>query len=489
MFGTPEQAAAFRAACKKDPLLFARKVWGRKRWEGQRRIRQALATFSLVVIFGGNGIGKTSELAAYIIEDVVLNPGTRWTLAGPKFKAIKKNIFGEIRSLYADALREGIDLGGRMNDAEWVLGERWDVEVMTADDPNAYQGRRGKRRTRVCIDEAQGDIDVSHWRALDSLTTAAGSQFVANGNPLTSGGYFRSIATDASLGWHPVQLSVLDHPNIKEGREVIPQGPTRQWVEQKRARGVKDPEYIARVEGRFPPSAPNQLISEDWIIAGARAYAAALIEEIKRQVLADLRGIRIGMDVSYGGDDLCVVSALKDGVLVDQEEWGHETRTDVSAGRLLGFAQRQGVEKREAWRIKVDAAAGGAGVVSECQRLGWDVDPVNFGEGPAGDWPDITADMELRNRRCELHWVMARLVEEGAIVIPTDPENHDRYLRTRQDLLTPRYDYPNSVFTVEKKELIKKRIGHSPDHGDSIAIALSNTGSGGLGLTWRRPGA
>ena len=92
MFGTPEQAAAFRAACKRDPLLFARKVWGRKRWEGQRRIRQALATFSLVVIFGGNGIGKTSELAAYIIEDVVLNPGTRWTLAGPKFKAIKKNI-------------------------------------------------------------------------------------------------------------------------------------------------------------------------------------------------------------------------------------------------------------------------------------------------------------------------------------------------------------------------------------------------------------
>ena len=483
MFLDAKDAPIFAEACRKDPLLFAKVVWGRRRWAGQRRIRKALGMYAMIAIFSGNGVGKTSEIATYVIEDVVLNPGTRWTLTGPRLDSVVDNVFAEIRDLYFDAKRRGLDLGGEMQTEEWSFDERWDVKCMTADEPTAYQGRRGKARTKVLVDEAQAVLDATVWSSLDSLCACEDSQFVVSGNPLQTAGRFRELCTDSTQGFHPITIDSLDHPNYVTGKVVIP-GVTKEWIERKRKLGERHPEWIARVRGRFPAASPDQLISEDWIRNGAALYAASLVAgATPRIVLPEMRGPRVGMDVSYGGDDLCVCSAIKDGVLVEQDEWGHETRTDISAGRLVGFAQRHGIKREDAWRVKVDVAAGGAGVVSECHRLGWAVEAVNFGEGPANDWPDVTADMELRNRRCELHWVAARLIENGDLIIPDDPHDADRFRRTKEDLLQPKYRYPNSVFTIEKKDDIKKRISRSPDHGDSIIIALANQTGGGCGLT------
>lgn len=456
---TPEEALELRAASKKDPLFFARFVWGRRRWAAQRVLRLALAAYPLVAVYSANGVGKTSELAAWIIEDAVLNPGTRFTLVGPKFDNVKDGLFAEIRDLYYSAK---IPLGGDMQTSRWLLGSRWDVACAGADTPSSFQGRRGKARTKVVIDEAQGDIGPEYWDALLSLMTQEGSQFVASGNPLSSGGRFREISTNASLGWHALSFSALDHPNIVQGRTVLP-GPSVEDLERKRlAWGENDPRWIARVTGKWPPASADQLVSEAWLDAGAERASKP-----DRTCCPELRGRRIGVDIARQGDDSCVLVVLEDGVVIHVETWDHTRLTETGA-RTRAAALRFNVP---GWNVHVDVTGVGAGACDELVREGLGVDEVNFGSGPSGDWPEITSGMEIDSRRCELHWIAARLIERGDVVIPRTPE----CAQMRTEAVQPRYAFPNAVFRVEKKEAIKKRIGKSPDHFDALLVALSNS--------------
>src|SRR5690606_20656121 len=129
-----------------------------------------------------------------------------------------------------------------------------------------------------------------YWDALLSLMTQEGSQFGASGNPITSGGRFREIATNHALGWHVISLSALDHPNIRQGREVLP-GPSVEDLERKRVNWTEtDPRWIARVLGRFPPASADQLVNEDWFARGCQRLAAP-----GRQVIPELKGRRIGV--------------------------------------------------------------------------------------------------------------------------------------------------------------------------------------------------
>lgn len=460
---SPAEVAAFRERCRKDPFYFARVVWGRRRWSGQRRLRLAMAEHQLVVVYSANGVGKTSELAAWAIEDAVLNPGTRITLVGPKFDNVKDGLFAEIRDLYFNAK---IPLGGDMQTSRWLLGSRWDIACAGADTPSSFQGRRGKLRTKVVIDEAQGDIGPEYWDALLSLMTQEGSQFIASGNPITSGGRFREIATNHALGWHVISLSALDHPNIRQRREVLP-GPSWEDLERKRKQwGENDPRWIARVLGRFPPASADQLVSEDWFAAGCER-----LERPGRQVIPELKGRRIGVDVARQGDDSCVLVVLEDGVVIHVETWEHARLTETAA-RTQAAATRFGVEGHN---VHLDVTGIGAGAADDLQRVGMAVDEVNFGAGPVGDWPELTSGMEVKNRRGELHWIAARLIERGEVVVPAE------FAAIRSEAVQPRYRWPNGCFVVEEKESIKKRIGRSPDYFDALITALSN--GGGIGVS------
>lgn len=451
--------ARFQKECAADPLLFARTVWGRRRWSAQRTIRLALAKYTLVIIFSANGVGKTNELAAYVIEDTVLNPGTRWTLTGPRFDTVRDGLFSEIRDLYNVALTNGIHLGGEMQKDQWLLGDRWDVACSTAAEPSSYQGRRGKLRTKVGIDEAQGDIAAEHWDALDSLLTGEGSQMFASGNPITSGGRFRENANDPR--WHAISIDGYDHPNVKTGTIVIPGAITREWIEDRRRKwGEDDPRFIARCRGKFPPASTDQLISDRWFDGPVIAHEQTA-------------GTHIGCDLARMGDDECVLYVVRDGAPIYEEIWDHARLTE-SASRIRAAMVRFGVQ---ACNVHIDATGVGAGVADELARTGIYVDAIEFGSGAQDDWQEITSGMEIQNRRGELHWIAARLLERGHLRIPTE------YSALREDLVVPKYDYHRSVFRVEEKASIKKRIGRSPDRGDAFICAVSRTGSMALGIS------
>lgn len=440
------------------PLWFGRVVLGRKRWHRQMELRRKLATQSKVLVYSANGVGKTFELGGFVIEYVLSKPGSRVICSGPKFEGIRRGLWQEVRRAFFSA---AVPLPGRMGEHDWVLDDGWDASVATADQPSGLQSQRGQR-TCVIIDEAQGFDSRDMWDALASLCTGAESLIVASGNPLSTSGRFAEAAHDPALGWQVMQIDGLEHPNVVEGREVIPGSITREWIADrlKDWGSEQDPRYLARVRGRFPEQGTNQLISAAWFDAAHKP-------------VPELAGPRIGLDVARFGDDKCVLVVLADGLLVHEESWGH-TALHETAARLIAAAKQWQVP---AWRVKVDVTGLGAGVVDECARVGLAVDAVDFGAGPQGDWPELTSGMDIKNRRAELHWIGARLIERGAVSIPK------QHAAARHDLAQPRFEFPNGVFRIEEKEKIKARIGHSPDHGDAVLIALSNVGNAGCGVT------
>ena len=101
------------------------------------------------------------------------------------------------------------------------------------------------------------------------------------------------------------------------------------------------------------------------------------------------------------------------------------------------------------------------------------VDAVDFGAGPAQDWPELLAwDSKFANRRAELHWAFRMAIYHGLVTIPR------RFKRVWSDIAAPTYTYDRrGRILVEDKEQIRRRIGRSPDHGDMAVLSLSRVGS------------
>jgi hypothetical protein len=108
--------------------------------------------------------------------------------------------------------------------------------------------------------------------------------------------------------------------------------------------------------------------------------------------------------------------------------------------------------------VFIDEGNGG-GVIDRLRQLGHDVMGVHFG-GKAGRPRYV-------NKRTEM-WFETRdwLTSGGAI--PND-------MSLKQDLATPTYKFTASqdVYSLESKDEIKKRIGHSPDVGDALALTFA----------------
>lgn len=453
----PIEGHRLRETFEADPLAFSRVVLGRHRIPSQVRMRQAFETERRVHLCSGNSMGKTHELAAYVIEWLARNKGGRVICTGPTEGQVKRGLWQEVRKAFRAAEANGVPIGGRMGALDWVLGDGWDAAVISVDNISAIQGARG-RKCLIVVDEAQGVEDVALWDALESLMTAEDSQMIVSGNPLVASGRFFEFTYDPD--WFQIQLSAFDHPNVQTGEEVIPGAVTLKWVEEKRkAWGEDSPQWQARVMGVFPDAATNQILT--------RAMLRAALDRDGDPV-QDVR--RIGFDVARFGQDASVLGVFDETRTLEHVEHWQGADLMESAGRVRQAMARFNVEPEN---VKVDACGMGAGVVDRLAEDGIMVDAVDFGEQPQLDWDGVVPDdTGFTNRRAELHWVSRQLVRERELTIP------ERFREVWADLVVPTYTFDGKGrIKVEDKESIRKRVGRSPDFGDMVHIAMSNAGA------------
>lgn len=430
---------------RSHPMYFGRAILGRKRWAKQCEMRRSVWEHRRTIVYSGHSVGKTFELGTLIVEWVLAHPGSRTIVTGPKFETVRLGVWAQVRQAFFGAAAR---LPGRMLEASWTISDGWDCIVSTADKPSNFQGLRGATVLLV-IDEAQGMESFEYVTALLSLVTAEDSRVIACLNPLFNSGWTYDAAT--SPLWHAIRIDGLEHPNIVEGREVIPGAITQTWVDEMRADfGEDSPEWQSRVRGQFPEHSDSQVIS----IADLAKGAGIAIDEKPRG----------GLDVARFGGDRNVFGAFDARRrLVHVESWtGLDTMQ--TAGRVKNLAQRWGVQ------VRIDVCGLGVGVYDRLREEGVAVDAVDFGSAPKGDWRGaMSGNVQFKNRRAELHWVTRTLLRAGQVEIG------EKFREVRSDLVAPRYSYDGAgKIVVEEKDKLRSRLGRSPDHGDMVHLAMSN---------------
>lgn len=168
----------------------------------------------------------------------------------------------------------------------------------------------------------------------------------------------------------------------------------------------------------------------------------------------------IGNDVAHGGADSTVIARLFgvwfDDLLIHP---GETTPNGESAAKRV----------KDVWDgaapIGVDAIGYGA---SACDVMtGWGMKPTAINFGAASERLDKSGKFQFANLRAEAYFALAYALDPGsgeAICLPPS-----RTLRA--DLCAPRFKIVSGKIQLEPKEDVKKRLGRSPDEGDTVVLA------------------
>lgn len=451
-----DQVRGFRALMKRreaEPCTVAERVLGASFWSKQREGYALCWQHDRVWLKGGHSTGKTHLVSRWVPDFVATTPSAKVLIIGPKFDQARINLWGLVQRAYSEAK---IPLGGRMGADSWQLGPEWWARVAGADKPESLHGTHGVAVT-VIVDEASG-IEPWAWAAIDSLMASSGSRLIVMFNPIRPDGMTRSMVDDPRF--RGVTFSCLDHPNVTSGEDVYPGAVTKKWVEdvaEKLRRGVVDDDYWrSRVLGEFASGDANAVTTRADL-TDAWEHPSEVTDQP-----------RIGLDVARFGGDQCVMTVLDaKRSVVDVQSWMKADLMETT-GRLVAAIRQHKVAPPFAC---VDVCGIGAGVVDRCREQGIRVTPVDFGEGAKGDWRRVLGrEASFTNRRAELHWLTRALLKSRQLRV--DP----RWVATWADLTLPRYAYDSSgSIKIESKDEIRKRVGRSPDFGDSLIIALGKS--------------
>ena len=155
------------------------------------------------------------------------------------------------------------------------------------------------------------------------------------------------------------------------------------------------------------------------------------------------------MDITRFGTD----GTYREGAYV---HWQRVTQQES----LMQTAGRVAADLADLPRAKanLDVIGLGSGVIDRLVELRLPATGVNVAE-KAND-PD-----RLANMRAESYWHLRTLFETGQIMIPEDDELINELMQLKYKIVNS-----NDTIRLAEKAEMKKRLGKSPDHSDSLCL-------------------
>lgn len=434
----------------------------------QIRVANSVLNNRLTVVESGHGVGKSVSAAALACWWMAAKDtnDTKCLTFAPTHNQVNNILWRYIRNY-----GRGADLPGTILDTpRWEFGRRQaerfalglSPKKSSEDDMAAVQGYHSPRLL-IILDECAG-LPRIVWQAIDTLQP---TRVLAIGNPIIQSGPFWEAAN--SSRWHRINISCLNHPNMIEGKDIIPGAVTRDWVDGQidercevcephspdgifipwRDKWYKpDGRFQARVMGLAPSESPDQLISMAWV-------EAAKLTNLKPD-----GEVAISLDPARrGGDAFAIV--VKQGAKIHRVELMYAVTnnpTEEVVSWFLGIAR-----ECQATRGFIDSGGMGGPILDICrQRADFTVMDVNASHRA----PKPKA---YHNLRAWCWWHLRKAFQGGEIDLPSLPDSIANKLES--DLITPRYKYDNNNrIQIESKDEIKKRLGRSPDAGDALSL-------------------
>ncbi len=435
------------AAYRDDPIGFIREVLHGEPWEAQEEIASAVEANPLTVVRSCNGAGK-DWLAARLALWWVYARGGLALVTGPTERQVREVVMGEVARAFAKAK----DLPGELYQMALRLGreERAGILSFTSTEASRLTGFHGPLVMAI-LTEAQG-VEEFAWEGLLACATGSQDRVLAVGNPLTPSGRFY-VASRPESGWKAIRIAADEHPNLREGRTVIPGGPSPEFAQRIASEyGRESGIYQARVAGEFPDQGEESLFRRSWLEA-----AVGRLERWRH----DHAGSEpiLAVDVGRFGADATVCAVLRGPVVTRIESWGGADLMET-VDRVRALAGEEGVEPGEGRSgvIIVDVVGLGAGVADRLVELGYGV--VEFNGGTRA-----SDAQKFANTRAESYWLLRDALELAALALLPDEELFEELLA---QTWTPTSE---GRIALPPKETIKSQLGRSPNKADAVVMA------------------
>lgn len=382
-------------------------------------------------------------------------------------RQVKRGLWKEIRAAYyrSDFLKQNFP---EPNLEDWSYGEDNPDWYGFGFSTNADQAESGATRVQgqhspnllLIFDEATA-VDRMIWDAAKGSLTQEHNHWLVLANPTDPTSEFANVWRTGA-GWNRIEINAFETPNLIHGDGTNPHLVTRLWVDEYITdNGEEHPLVQARVYGRLPNESTITLISYADILRSYKRTPAPRPPEGYEQP-------SIGVDVARFGDDLTTVAVVRGDTLMHFEHWAKRD-TVYTFRQVLEIARAHGMTEAMAHRISIDDTGVGGGVTDNLRDAGWGVN--------AEDFASVPRNPDLYDRRTEL-WVGLRDWIKGEAAL--EPTRHNMEWRRWMESDLPGVLYEmrpkggRSTMKLEAKKDMKKRLGHSPDHGDALALALAH---------------
>jgi hypothetical protein len=414
---------------------------------------EALAAFPHVgrlAMKACKGPGKTAVLAWLVLNFLATRPHARVGCTSITFDNLHDNLWAELakwlgKSKYLSSMFtwSAMRIANKKYPATWFAAARaWPKHADAQRQADALAGFHADHVMFV-LDESGGIPQAVMATAEAVLASGVESKVVQAGNPTTlDGPLYRACVTDRHL-W--TVISITGDPDDPKRSPRISLEWARDQIQQY---GRDNPWVRVNVLGEFPPASLNALLGPEDVEA---AFARKLVGDVYLWAQK-----RLGIDVARFGDDRHVIfprqglRAFRPRVM--RSARGSSVSTDL-AGAIVGAKTTWGSD------VELMDVTGGwaAGTRDVLLTAGIPVIELNFG----GD----ALDPKYENRRAELWFGMAQWVKAGGW-LPKIPE-------LVAELTTPTYTFSRrGKFIVEPKDLVKGRLGRSPDLADGLACTF-----------------
>ena len=396
----------------------------------QEIIQNELRTHRFNVLVTHRQMGKTICVINHIIREALKTsyPNARYFYVAPFLKQAKLIAWDHFKYYLKDVPNI------KINETELtiVLPNSSKIYLVGADNPDAM---RGSYANGVVLDEYAMGKDIFE-EIIRPMFTNTNGWCVFTSTPKGQNHFYKLwLKSQSGLqDWWGGMFTARDSG-------VIPQEELKRIEEESSSESMFRQEYMCD----FMASSDNVLIRiDDVYVAQRRQYR---LDEI------DHSATIIGVDCARYGDDRTVITVRK-GLQMFPQRYFQGLNTAEITERIIECINDYGYDG-----ICIDQAFGG-GVIDRLREFGYDnVFEVNFNMKSGDD--------HCKNKRAEMWWKMSEWIrKEGAM-----PQSED----LTQELTNVLYGFSSGAgqIQLEGKELVKKRIGKSPDLADSLALTFA----------------
>lgn len=429
------------------PDLMVRELWGVTPDLWQDDALRAFPTSPRLAMQACTGPGKTAVLAwlgwnFMLTRENALVGAT--SISGDNLKA---NLWAELARWRQKApLLEHFfeqtktEIFAKESPKTWKMEARtWAKDADAAQIGNALRGLHGEYVLWL-LDES-GDYPDSILPIVEAIFSGAPKEahIVQAGNPTQLAGPLYRAAVTARQYWHVIRITGDPDDPKRSARISIEHA--RQQIAQY---GRDNPWVVVNIFGQFPAASFNALI-------GPAEIEAAMERKYQEHDIAHAPRI-LGVDVAGDGADASVIFP-RQGLVAFKPHVMRNVTSTQGAGQVARVWQDWNVDA-----VFIDNTGGfGAGWVDQLALLNRTAIRVGFAEN--------AEDKRYYRRRTEMYFRCIEWIKAGG-ALPTVPE-------LIAELSQTNYTFKGDALLLEPKDVVKAKIGRSPDHADALALTFA----------------